>query len=233
MGKTYYCVKPNITGEITYPIKVEDVCGNVIDLVYSLKVNPDPVVIITPSRNATDVGIPISFNATVIGGTKPYIKVWYVNGTPVSNEDVLYYNFTSPGVYNVTLKVVDSVNFTAVNSVTIKVNDYPTLNVSYNLHYDFLVYASSVNLSSKVFGGTPPYTYTVYVNGREYYVGNNLSINVPIDAGKNNITVVVKDSLGLTKAETILVYGGFNWFLILVIITLIVVITIILMKRRR
>jgi thermopsin len=93
-----------------------------------------------------------------------------------------------------------------------------------------------MTLSGEGSEGTPPYTYTVYVNGNEYYTGSDLSLNVPLNLGENNITVVMKDSLGITVTRTILVYSSYNWINILIVVALIViipVISIIFLKKRR
>jgi len=323
LGNTYYSITPNRTGNITYAITVEDLYGETRSLNYSLKVNPDPTISIIISRNNTDVGIPIFLNANVQGGTPPYTESWYINGTPVSNDGVLNYTFSSSGVYNVSLKITDSVNFTVEKSVMVEVHKDPTLIVSTNktetdqgipielnvtgnygispylvkvyingtiintsiintgvklplnlpsgvylvrvtltdsvgyqvskgiilkfnkdpilavsnvTQGNFFVTITSMTLSGEGSEGTSPYTYTVYVNGNEYYTGSDLSLNVPLNLGENNITVVMKDSLGITVTRTILVYSSYNWINILIVVALIViipVISVIFSKKRR
>ena len=236
LGNTYYSVTPNRTGYITYPITVKDLYGETRSLNYSLKVNPDPTISIVISRNNTDVGIPIFLNANVQGGTPPYTESWYINGTPVSNNGVLNYTFPSSGVYNVSLKITDSVNFTLEKSVMVEVHKDPILAVSNVTQGNFFVTITSMTLSGEGSEGTPPYTYTVYVNGNEYYTGSDLSLNVPLNLGENNITVVMKDSLGMTVTRTILVYSSYNWINILIVVALIViipVISVIFLKKRR
>jgi thermopsin len=286
-------------------------------------VNPDPTISIIISRNNTDVGIPIFLNANAQGGTPPYTETWYINGMLVSNDGVLNYTFSSSGVYNVSLKITDSVNFTVEKSVMVEVHKDPTLIVSTNktetdqgipielnvtgnygispylvkvyingtiintsiintgvklplnlpsgvylvrvtltdsvgyqvskgiilkfnkdpilvvsnvTQGNFFVTITSMTLSGEGSEGTPPYTYTVYVNGNEYYTGSDLSLNVPLNLGENNITVVMKDSLGMTVTRTILVYSSYNWINILIVVALIViipVISIIFLKKRR
>jgi len=236
LGNTYYSVTPNRTGNITFPITVEDLYGEARSLNYSLKVNPDPTISIVISRNNTDVGIPIFLNANVQGGTPPYTESWYINGTPVSNNGVLNYTFPSSGVYNVSLKITDSVNFTLEKSVMVEVHKDPILAVSNVTQGNFFVTITSMTLSGEGSEGTPPYTYTVYVNGNEYYTGSDLSLNAPLNLAENNITVVMKDSLGMTVTRTILVYSSYNWINILIVVALIViipVISVIFLKERR
>ncbi|WP_221290193.1 thermopsin family protease [Stygiolobus caldivivus] len=321
VGNTYYSFLPNGTGDLTYPITVEDLYGNTKSLDYSLRVNPDPTVSLSVPRNDTDVGLPITLTPNVRGGTPPYNETWYVNGVQVPANGA--FNFSSPGTYNLTLKVVDSVGYAVEKSVTVEVYKDPSLTVSTNqtvtdqgvpiglnitgyygvppytvkvyvngtlenasvtqtgvrvpldlapgvysvevkltdsagyqvdktviLRFNqdptlavnevaqgsFFVTATSVTISGGAYQGTPPYTYTVYVNGNKYYNGNDLSLSVPLSLGKNNITVVVKDSSGVSITRTILVYSGYDWADIAALIAVVIIASLVLIflkKRRR
>jgi len=57
-----------------------------------------------------------------------------------------------------------------------------------------------VLLQVRVIGGTPPYTYTWYVNGQKLPTSNTSSKIVirNLDAGENQVSVVIEDSAGYT-----------------------------------
>ncbi|QIW23525.1 hypothetical protein EWF20_04710 [Sulfolobus sp. S-194] len=322
IGNTYYPITPNKVGNLTCSIIIRDLYGSILELNHSLEVNPDPSVNITILRNVTDVRLPVVFTIHPKGGTPPYTETWFINGTAVSSKTAFNYTFTSAGVYNITVKLTDFVNYTVEdsamlivykdptlvvttnatesdegipialnvnssygvppymikvyvngtivnssiiksetelplnlpygtylvnitltdsvgyqlsNDVILRFNQDPILTINWTSQNNFLVKTTSINLSGEGSRGIPPYTYTVYVNGKEYYTGNNLSLNIPLKLGENNVTIIMKDSLGITATRTIIVYSNYNWVNIIIIslIILLFIISLLLLLRRK
>jgi len=168
----------------------------------TITVNQDPEVTARSSTNVTDAGMPVLLTSRAIFGTPPYTYSWYVDGKIVSQQQ----NFTytpAEGTYLAYVIANDSSGYT-VRSVpfNISVNGDPEV---------FLVSSRNitdagvpVTIVSNVSSGTPPYTYSWYVNGHrlnETAPGILFNSTAP---GIYGITSAVKDSAGY-KVKSVLI----------------------------
>ncbi|MGC8696267.1 MAG: PKD domain-containing protein, partial [Conexivisphaera sp.] len=149
-----------------YYVKVVDSYGDsALAGPVSITVNPDPTASISLPREVTDVGVPVALSSYTSGGTPPYTYTWYVNGQPVSSSRSYTFDPVSSGVYSVYATVTDSVGYTVQSEQSsITVNPDPTASImpSRTIVDALMPVSFSVNASH----GTPPYTYTWYVNGQ-------------------------------------------------------------------
>ena len=92
-------------------------------------VSPAPLTAsISASLNPVDVGVTVTFDSFVSGGTPPYTYQWYINGAAVSGAtgSTFSYAFSSPGSYLIGLRVADS----SGDPVTAKQSKYPAIMIS-------------------------------------------------------------------------------------------------------
>ncbi|MGC8970248.1 MAG: PKD domain-containing protein [Conexivisphaera sp.] len=185
-----------------YYVKVVDSYGDsALAGPVSITVNPDPTASISLPREVTDVGVPVALSSYTSGGTPPYTYTWYVNGQPVSSSRFYTFDPVSSGVYSVYATVTDSVGYTAQSEQSsITVNPDPTASImpSRTIVDALMPVSFSVNASR----GTPPYTYTWYVNGQPVSTGSTSYSFGPISAGSYNVTVTVTDSIGYPTNST-------------------------------
>lgn len=106
---------------------------------------------------ATDVGLPVEFNATLAGNaTAPYNFTWQFPGGPSLYGANVSRSFPAPGRFNVTLSFRDAYS-TTVTTVVEVVHPTPSANVSVGTPTP--VALRPVNFSSTVTNGTPSYAY--------------------------------------------------------------------------
>ena len=213
----------NFTSTGTYNVTLvfTDSAGYKVVKEFVVTVNPDPVVSMSISANKTDVGIPVDLMVNYSLGTPPYTTRIYLNGSLI-NERVI--NFSEPGVYNITVVVTDSAGYKVVHTFYVTVVKDPQLHVNALPNSNFFINDIGVTLNGVTSGGIPPYTYYVYLNGELVYKGNSLSgYSLSLPMGDNNITVVVKDSLGVVSEQTYMFDTSYNMTDLLLVIILIVV----------
>jgi thermopsin len=213
---------------------VRDSVGYVITVSKIITINPDPEVkLIMP--NTIDAGVEFQINANISLGTPPYYVSWYVNGSYIGGESTDKLNLTSPGIYNITAVVRDSVGYVITVSKIITIVPPPSLSVNEQTQGNFFQYNTSILLTTTVKGGTDAY-YLVYLNGN--LIGNYSSttqMHLNLQNGENNITILAKDLWGKSAEETLMVNSGYNYINIGAVIAgiiLIIIIVAIIVKRR-
>ncbi|PVU74450.1 thermopsin, partial [Acidianus hospitalis] len=198
-------------GIYTIEIKVEDQIGSLNISKYNFTINPDPEVKLIMPNTSIDAGVEFQINANISLGTPPYYVSWYINGSYIGGESTDKLNLTSPGIYNITAVVRDSVGYVITVSKIITIVPPPSLSVNEQTQGNFFQYNTSILLTTTVKGGTDAY-YLVYLNGN--LIGNYSStthMHLNLQNGENNITILAKDLWGESAEETLMVNSGYNY----------------------
>ena len=152
-------------------------------------------VSISPSSATLDFGQYVTFFSSVSGGTTPYSYQWYLNGSAVAgaNQSSWIFTPTSTGYYLVHLNVTDNVG-SMVKSNVAEVTVNPSLSVSIQPSSSTITLGESVNFTSTVDGGTPPYNYQWYLNDTAVSGANDPSWNfTPVSTGYYQVCLKVTD----------------------------------------
>ena len=221
-------------GKYNVTVVVQDSVNATTEQSFTVTVNPRPEVKLSLSRNVTDSGVPVTVSYNATWGTKPYRVTLLLNGSVINGETI---NITRPGTYVVEAVVTDSFNVSSSAKEILVVNPRPSVTVSPSYQGSFLVNVTSVTITANVEGGTSPYTFLVFLNGREVYQGPELQgLRFNVSTGTNNITVVAVDGLGVKAVYTTLVTSSYNYTLIGGVVTVIligVLVGVIANKKRR
>ena len=222
-------------GKYNVTVVVQDSVNATAERSFAVTVNPRPEVKLSLSRNVTDSGVPITVSCNATGGTKPYRVTLLLNGSVINGETL---NITRPGTYVVEAVVTDSFNVSSSAKEVLVVNPRPSITVTPSYQGSFLVNVTSVTITADVEGGTSPYTFLVFLNGREVYQGSEVQeLKLNVSTGTNNITVVAVDGLGVKAVYTTLVTSSYNYTLIGGVVAVIVLIGVlagvIVIKKRR
>lgn len=191
-GTTAFLVGENrLQARLTDSVGVSSVSPAV-----SVTINPDPQVAISPSARSADAGMRTNLTASTRFGTPPYRLAWMVDGAPAGSGPSLAFTPNRTGTYVVTLHGNDSAGYAINTSATFTVNPAlsmgtPSFSNSSSLFYS----GSEVSFSGSVSGGTPPYTYSWYVDGILQYSGNSTSLHYD-SVGAHLARLVVTDSAG-------------------------------------
>ncbi|MGC8848242.1 MAG: thermopsin family protease [Conexivisphaera sp.] len=191
---------PAAAGRYVLRVEVVDAVGNEANSSAYVEVNPVPTVRISASSGVTDVGVPVSFSSSIKGGTPPYTYTWYLDGRPVGSSGNYTLSPPSPGTYSLQVVVVDSAGYSIPsNVISISVNPDPTVSIYVSTNVTDV--GISVQLSALVSGGTPPYTYTWYLDGRPVGSSGNYTLN-PASQGTYSSYVAVTDSVGYNASTS-------------------------------
>jgi len=162
-------------------------------------------------------GVKFTISATigVSGATYPIYVYLVANstvwGSPIVtnitgvNTYTYIINFpVPPGVYYIYFLIVDSAGYAArTPNFTLRV--VPRLGVSVKMVAPPIVEnTTNVTMIADISGGVPPYYITWFVNGTPYTIN---ATELPLTltaAGKYNVSVVVRDSMGATAASGVL-----------------------------
>ncbi|ACP37522.1 thermopsin [Saccharolobus islandicus] len=236
IGDELYNFTPSNIGEYNITIMVKDVLGISSAKSVIIKVNPDPVAELSVPKTVIDSGAEFPVNVTVSLGTPPYYTSWYINGSYVGNGSIKELNLSNIGVYIITVTVRDSASYIINISKSVSIVPPPSLSVKEQTQGNFIQYNTSIALSASVNGGTNPY-YLIFLNGK--LVGNYSSttqLQLKLQNGENNITLVAKDLWGKTAVKTLIVNSGYNYVgigIIVGIILIIVIIVILVISKRK
>ena len=188
------------------PVANAFVFGNVIVTTFSVRA---PAVV--------EQGVKFTISATIgVAGAAYPISVYLVaNGTvwgsPIVtnitgvNTYTYIINFpVSPGTYVIYFLIVDSAGYAAKTpNFTLRV--VPRLGVSVKMMAPPIVEnTTNITIIADVSGGVPPYYITWFMNGTPYTIN---ATELPLTltaAGKYNVSVIVKDSMGATATSGVL-----------------------------
>jgi PKD repeat protein len=160
----------------------------------TLPVSAGPVISAKAVPPAGDVGIPISFESTVVSpGAPPLMYAWEfgdrTNGTGANTSHA----YTATGSYGVSVKATDADHGTATASIEVAVAADPTIAVATNP--TSLTTGTPATFYANVTGGTGPYSYSW-----RFGDGGVSAFPVPqhpfSNAGQFTVEVWVNDSVG-------------------------------------
>ncbi len=146
--------------------------------------------------------IPINLSSSTAGGVAPYTYYFYLNGDLVYNfttyeplyRGTVYLPPTEAGHYVLLVKVVDALGESAnLAELELTVNPDPTASIIPSR--SFTDVGIPVTLGAQVNGGTPPFTYTWYVDGQPAGVSSSYSLDPP-SPGNYSVCLSVRDSAG-------------------------------------
>ncbi|MCG3109349.1 Thermopsin [Metallosphaera sp. J1] len=210
-------------GNYTLRVTVVDSLGVSVTRNVTFQVNPDPSLTLVYNSTITDQGVPISLQARYSGGTPPYQLEW---STGSSSPGILFND--PPGNYTVTVNLRDGAGFTLSRSVTLVVHPRPQVN--FTLQQTSLFLGGALVASSHVIGGTPPYSYTWLLNGRD--AGNGSELNLTLSPGEYNLTLVVRDSLGVPSTYGMSVNVGYGYVVYLFPAAGVLAVVVLVLRRK-
>ena len=134
-------------------------------------------------------------------GQVSMIPMNLMGGTQVSTSEDFSYSFSTAGTYTVDVTVTDSLGETYTSSITITINNNPTVAVDSSQNPTDA--GNSVTFTSPESGGTGTISYEWYINGNSEGSGSSLSYSFP-SSGTYNVSVVVTDSDGHTATSYVI-----------------------------
>ncbi len=183
------------SGKYNISLLIDDSQGSKAYAYLNITVEPLPKIEVSESMNSTDVGVPVEFRSSIAGGSPFFNYSWSVSGYGyVGFQRSLTYIFSKPGVYNVTVSVIDGSGNGASSSVSITINPLPQVKI--DAEYSNIDPNVTDNFNSNIIGGTPGFTYKWYVNGT--FEGNGTSLSWEFSkAGIYPVRLVITDSQGI------------------------------------
>jgi PKD repeat protein len=151
------------------------------------------------SSTSTDVGVPVYFNGTPIGGTGPYHYLWqFGDGTNATVNDTTH-AYSAVGTYHVKFWVNDSASHSFNTTLTVTVVPAPSVVV------DVLPLTTGVGdvvtFNSTVSHGTPSFTYLWTFGDGDTASTANAS-HAYTATGVYSVTFVATDHVGQTATGT-------------------------------
>jgi outer membrane protein assembly factor BamB len=215
---------PSASGNYTVSVMVSDPAGvsanasTPIDVV-PLKVSWPQVTSFSASPSTITLGNSTTFTAKVTGGVRPYSYVYasLPPGCASDNTSSLVCTSTAHGTFNVSLKVTDSAEHSALANAVLTVLPIPLVSypeiLSFTAAPRVIGLGSTTNLTVQAVNGTLPYTYLY--GGLPPGCASSSTPTLkctPIATGNYTVTVTVTDAKmhsvgGSTKVEVNPVVG--------------------------
>jgi PKD repeat protein len=151
--------------------------------------------------NVTDVDFPVSFAASILGGTTPGNETWTFGDSTESTGLNVSHAWTRPGEFTVTFAYADALGVQANRSAEITV--HPSLSASFrsgNVSSSSpAAPGSPVEFTSNISGGTPPYELTWSFGDGSNATGLTVSHSYA-SAGSYTVRATLTDAVGATVA---------------------------------
>lgn len=183
------------SGTFAITVTVHDsVYGN-STLFSSIAVAPEPTASLLSLTNPTTAGQPTSFDGFVSGGLPPQTFLWNFSDGHFAVGTNVTHVFRAPGVYNVTLSVVNATGVGANSSILEAVNPAVVL-VDLRAAPNVTDVGDPIAFSSGTNGGTAPFEYS-WTFGPGQGVGSGPDPNYAYTApGTYTAHLTVNDSVG-------------------------------------
>ena len=168
----------------------------------TVKVNQLPSISLTYSTTTMDVGMPFRMFNKTSGGTAPYLYSYTINSSAsvgINGNIFTFYNAGSQ--YKISETVTDALGNTATSgNVVFTVAGMPKASLM-PISNTTIVAGGKVNFIAQAVNGTPPYLYTVLIDGNSNSIIYNAIINsndsVTFNqAGSYTISEVITDLAG-------------------------------------
>lgn len=189
-------------GQYEANLSVTDSVGWTTTVRVVVTVNPSVTVMADTNRTVTDVGLPVAFNASSLGGTGPLAYQWNYGDGVTGNGTMTTHVFGGIGTYSPRVWANDSVGSTASANVSLEVN--PALTVSAQANLSRALVNEPVGFTATVEGGTPPYALWWGFGDGNVGQGSNAT-NWFIALGTQNVTLYVNDSVGASRLAHVVV----------------------------
>ncbi|MFP3130934.1 MAG: thermopsin [Nitrososphaeria archaeon] len=204
----------NLTAPGNYIIsaKLTDSLGySVTSNAVRISVLPDPKISISVPRTVYDAGQLLILYVSASEGAPPYTITYYLNNTQFNGN---MSRLSLPGTYSLYAVLTDSLGYQVrSNAIALTVNPDPAVTYSHSLSSNSFLYSNNiVTVTIAVKNGTPPYTYTWYLNGQQVSVTSSPAYTYQLSKmGLNVINISIKDSAGYTVSDYFTVNYTYNY----------------------
>ncbi len=188
-------------GTYSVTLTVSDLYGKEANYTLTITVTEPISITPTPTYPTVDTNVSDPISTSVSGGTGPYSYSWEMGGVVLSSSESFQHTFVTPGKYNVTVTVTDSLGDAQSQTFTITVRGNPTVEiVSASNKTDVGVintFKASIN------GGTGPYTDEWIIDGHSY---NSSSVTYSFATpGNYTLQLTIVDAFGKDTATSLVV----------------------------
>jgi hypothetical protein len=200
---------PTTNGTSTFTVQVADSSGLSTNKIFSLLVNPPPLILTTNAVFPGTVGLGYSQTFSATGGIPPY-RWTLTSGSPGPGltfdpgSATISGTPQTTGNFTFTVQVTDSVGVNTSKTFTLQVGN-PQLNILTASPLPAGVVGIAYSQRFSAVGGTPAYTWSITagsVPGLGLDPGTGTLSGTPTAAATYNLTVTVRDSTGLTAAKS-------------------------------
>ena len=161
---------------------------------------PTAVVSVSPS-NVTDVNQPVTFNATVAGGTSPGTSSWSFGTGATANSTDATYRYAKSGVYFASFRYTDSSHHNTTENLSIVVNRALGASVTTDAPSSTVATGTTVSFNATINGGTGPYTVLWSFDDGSYATGIAAQ-HAYANTGTYTVNLLVEDAVGAEKNVT-------------------------------
>lgn len=186
-------------GSNPYQIQIVDSIGDTVNTAeQQILINPQLKVHVANSISVMDQNQTLilqNLGLNITGGTSPFTLILNLNGQQFSDKAIIALTKIGPNYLAITVKGAD--NSTSSTNLTINVNPRPILSLT--LSKNILSQNEKLPIKINVSGGTPPYTYSMYIDNNKVNYSDAISFN---KTGNHTVTMAVLDAQGISSSKT-------------------------------